>query len=243
MQIEEMNAIKPEETTVGELVARNYHAAGVFRNYGVDFCCGGGVTVRKACEKKGVDEGEILRALRQIEEMPVSGNENFNAWQPDALIDHIVETHHRYVRLKSEEIGHYAAKVARVHGQNHPENRDIWSLFIELANELLTHLREEEESVFPAIRSLYQGRLKGESTERAEAIVREALSEMEADHERAGEIMATIREKSHQYEPPADACTTYRILYRNLEDFEEDLHKHVHLENNILFEKAKALLA
>lgn len=243
MQTQELNRIEPERTTVGELVAWNYHAAGIFRKYGVDFCCGGGVTVRKACEKRGIEESELIGELNRIQELSFSENENYNAWQPDALIEHIQNTHHRFVRLKTDEIGHYAAKVARVHGQNHPENREIWSLFVELANELLTHLKEEEETVFPAIQKLYYGRLNRQSTEQAEVIVKEAIGEMESDHERAGSIMAIIREKSHQYTPPADACTTYRILYQNLKDFEEDLHKHVHLENNILFEKAKALLA
>lgn len=243
MQIKELNEIEPEQTTVGELVARNYHAAGIFRKYGVDFCCGGGVTVRKACEKKGIEEGELIRELNKIQESATSENENYKAWQPDALIEHIINTHHRYVRLKTEEIGHYAAKVARVHGQNHPENREIWTHFVELANALMTHMKEEEETVFPAINALYKGRLERQSTERAEAIVKEAIAEMEDDHEQAGTIMATIREKSHQFTPPADACTTYRILYQNLKDFEEDLHKHVHLENNILFEKAKKMLA
>lgn len=243
MQIKGLSQIEPERTTVGELVAQNYHAAGIFRKYGVDFCCGGGVTVRKACEKKGIEEGELIGELNKIQESPISGNENYQAWQPDALIEHIIATHHRYVRFKTKEIGHYAAKVARVYGQNYPENREIRTLFVELANELKTHMKEEEETVFPAINALYSGRLERQSTEGAEAIVKEAIGEMEADHEKAGSIMATIREKSHHYTPPADACTTYRILYQNLKDFEEDLHKHVHLENNILFEKAKKMLA
>lgn len=243
MQIQALNNIEPDQTTVGELVAQNYHAAGIFRKYGVDFCCGGGVTVRKACETKGIEESELIDELCGIQKSTPTDAENFYAWKPDVLIEHIMDTHHNYVRSKTEEIGYYAAKVARVHGQNHPENREIWSLFVELTNELLTHLKEEEETVFPAIQALYKGRLERKSTEQEEAIINESLGEMESDHEHAGSIMASIREKSNQYTPPEDACTTYRILYQNLKDFEEDLHKHVHLENNILFEQAKSLLA
>lgn len=234
--------IQPD-TSVGEIVARNYHAAGVFREAGLDFCCGGGISLKAACEKKNLDLDKMLGKLETIGRTEPSGDENYLAWEPGHLIDHIESTHHRFVRSKTEEIGAYAAKVARVHGERHPENVEIYHRFLELSHALMQHLKSEEEIVFPLIREVWEMRMNGETVYR-EVIdeLENQLSLMEDEHEGAGDEMARIRELSNAYTPPAEACATYRILYKNLEGFEQDLHKHVHLENNILFKKAEKLI-
>ncbi|MEX2600243.1 MAG: iron-sulfur cluster repair di-iron protein [Balneolaceae bacterium] len=235
--------IQPD-TSVGEIVARNYHAAGVFREAGLDFCCCGGISLKAACEKRNLDLNEMLERLEKIGKSDTSGDENYIAWEPGHLIDHIESTHHRFVRTKTEEIGAYAAKVARVHGERHPENVEIYHRFMELSQELLQHLKSEEEIVFPLIREVWKMRMSGEKVYR-EVIdeLENQLALMEEEHEGAGSEMAEIRKLSNTYTPPAEACATYRILYQNLAGFEQDLHKHVHLENNILFKKAEKLIS
>jgi regulator of cell morphogenesis and NO signaling len=237
------NKVELEDVTVGEIVADNYHAAGVFRQYGLDFCCGGNIKLKDACENHHIDTNRVVEELQAINWNQSTGNENYQAWEPGFLINHIIDTHHKYVLTKIEEITGYAARVARVHGTNHPENVDIYHKFSELAHEMLEHMKDEEETVFPLILEVYQQRMKGEDVagERREAL-RKQLALMEEDHEGAGGLMQTIRNLSNDFNPPADACTTYRILYQNLEGFEQDLHKHVHLENNILFKKAEKLI-
>jgi len=229
---------------IGDIVADNYHAAGVFKEFGIDFCCGGGISLEKACETKGIEKEEILGKLYPLYEAETrSTDENYSAWEPGHLIDHIEKTHHNFVRSKTSEISAYAAKVARVYGERNPETVEIYEHFMALSQDMLDHLSSEEERVFPLIREIYNSRIKGNkvSGEMLEAI-REELVQMEDEHDHAGGMMKKIRKLSNDFTLPEDACKTYQILYKNLEGFEEDLHKHVHLENNILFKKAEQLV-
>ncbi|MDX1591107.1 MAG: iron-sulfur cluster repair di-iron protein [Balneolaceae bacterium] len=229
--------------SVGDIVAENYEAAGVFRQYGIDFCCGGGQLLSVICEKKGVNAEDIQEDLEKVYGSETGSGENYSDWSPSFLIDYIENTHHTFVRKKTEEITSYAAKVARVHGETHPENKDIYWHFTELAGELIDHLESEENTVFPLIKSLESDLKEGRKPDPKKAEeLRMELDQMEEEHETAGRVMEKIGELSNRFTPPAGACATYRILYQNLEGFEKDLHKHVHLENNILFKKAEALL-
>ncbi len=238
-----MNTIKPEKTTIGEIVSSNYHAAGVFKKAGIDFCCGGGITLEKACAKKGLNPDEIVTILNALLQASVDQNSNYNAWSPDYLINHIIDTHHNFVRDKTSEIISYAGKVARVHGERNPENVAIYQRFLTLSREMLDHLKSEEERLFPLIKQIYQARMSGKPVSEDDInALRNELDQMEDEHEAAGDLMKEIRALSNDYTPPADACRTYQILYKNLEGFEADLHKHVHLENNILFKKAEQLV-
>lgn len=228
---------------IGDIVAENYHAAGVLKEFGIDFCCGGGISLEKACIKKNLNVNDVLGKLNQLERSNSNSDQNYNAWEPVYLIEHIEKTHHNFVRSKTSEISAYAAKVARVHGERHPENVGIYNKFVSLSRELLDHLKSEEERVFPLIREIYKSKMRGESIpDKIYGRLRDELALMEEEHEGAGDLMKEIRELSNNFTPPQGACATYRILYQNLAGFEEDLHKHVHLENNILFKKAEALL-
>lgn len=233
-----------KQSTIGEIVSDNYHAAGIFREYEIDFCCGGGKLLSEVCDKKGIPFEEITDRLKSAPWVNRSSGDNYNDWAPDFLVDYIVNTHHKFVRLKTDEVAGYAAKVAKVHGSRHPENVEIFKKFVTLSNELMEHLNEEESRVFPLIKNVYDKRQKGqEPTDNEISELKRELSQMVGEHEVAGSLMADIRELSNGFTPPQDACATYRILYENLAGFEKDLHKHVHLENNILFRKMERLVA
>ncbi len=238
-----MNNTTTDTRTIGEIVADNYHTADIFNKYGIDFCCGGGITLSEACKNKGVSINELSRAIREIDSLKTVSGDNFNAWEPAFLIDYIIGTHHSFVRNKVVEIAAYAEKVASVHGERLPVNIEIYKKFTALTSELLQHLQDEEQIVFPLIRSIARKRKKGiDLTDEELTELKEQLDLMVGDHDGAGDIMAEIRKLSNNFTPPEDACTTFRIFYQNLEGFENDLHKHVHLENNILFKKAEELL-
>lgn len=236
--------IDPNTTQIGDIVAANYHAAGIFKEFGIDFCCGGGVSLKKACEKRNLNTDNVMEKLNLLQSSNDDSNENYQAWEPGFLIDHIEQTHHNFVRTKTSEITAYAAKVAKVHGDRHPENIKIYDRFLILSLELLAHLEAEEERVFPLIRKIFAIRMEGKTVSKKLAdSLRKELELMVDDHDGAGDVMKELRELSNNFTPPDDACATYRILYQNLAGFEEDLHKHVHLENNILFKKAEKLVA
>lgn len=226
------------QQTIGEIVARDYRAAGVFKKFGLDFCCGGKQTVFEACEKKGVDLQKLNKELEKLNQQD-GGSHNYNDWSPSLLIDYIIERHHEFVRIKLPEIETYAKKVAKVHGSRNQELNEILYEFLMLKDELLNHLEKEETILFPYIKALVEAQKKEETVETPHfGTVENPVAMMESEHDEAGESMAKIQKLSNNFTPPEDACATYRVLFQNLEGFQDDLHKHVHLENNVLFPKA-----
>ncbi len=229
--------------TVGELVAQDYRWASVFKKHGIDFCCGGGKTINAACKKKGINAAELEAQFYATEQQAQSaGNVNPSGWELDFLADFIVNVHHRYVRENAPLIQEFIRKVARVHGHAQPETVQIAGLFDELAAEMAAHMAKEEEVLFPHVKKLAAAAREGGVPEQPGfGTVRNPVQAMEDEHERAGALMAQIRALSSDFTPPEYACNTYRVAYAKLHEFEEDLHRHVHLENNILFPKTIAL--
>ena len=233
------------QRTIGDLVAEDYLRAGVFNQYDIDFCCGGKRTLAAACEKQEIPLDEIEQALQSTGRNGTGSARRPGNWAPDFLADYIENEHHAYVRESIPVLRAFTQKVARVHDSTWPELVDIAGLFEELAAELLRHTEEEEEMLFPYIRALVAAAEGKPAPEHVAAFetVQEPIQSMEDDHERAGEIMRRIRALSDDFTPPEGACNTYRASFAKLEEFETDLHRHVHLENNLLFPKTAALEA
>ena len=176
---------------------------------------------------------EVLQDLSTLSQ-PSADQHNYNDWGLDFLADYIIQNHHSFVRKMLPELNFYAEKVARVHGESHPELLDILEKVKLLSYELVDHLEKEETDLFPQIKGLVQQQKAG--------VVKQTLLEiLESEHEKAGELMAEIESLTNNFTPPESACASYRVLFQNLEGFQKDLHKHVHLENNILFPKALEL--
>lgn len=232
--------ITPEKT-VAEVVTENIKASHIFKKYGIDFCCGGGISIQKACEKKGVDFSAVLKDLSAIDSLDETETD-FNKMELDELIDYIIEKHHKYVNANIGLLLQYSVKVARVHGENNPELKEIYSLFEKVAGELAAHMKKEEMVLFPFIKKMVNAdRENKEMHFPYFTTVANPIKMMEDEHEFAGNIFKEIAELSNNYTPPSHACNTYRALFDKLEEFEEDLHQHIHLENNILHPKALIL--
>lgn len=224
------------DETLGQIAAKDLRKAKVFRKYGLDFCCGGKKTVKEACKEKGLDVKKIEQELLQADRLPDSRPVPYNEWSPDFLADYIVNTHHRYVRKNLPDIRAYAEKVMQVHGNRHPELLRIRQLVEEVYNEMMAHMLKEEKVLFPYIKELVNAQNPTQPLQAAHfGTVQNPIHMMEMEHEVVGTNLATIRELSHDYTLPEDACASYSLMYRMLDEFEEDLHLHVHLENNILF--------
>lgn len=234
-----------EEKTIGEMVAEDYRKAEIFKRNGIDFCCGGKKTVLEVCRQKGIDPGTIARELQALDERAdVSGTPDVRSWPLPLLMDYIVQIHHQYIRETAPRIVEYARKVARVHGHAWPENIEIVRIFTMVQQELDSHMMKEEQVLFPYIRRLAEASKNGQDLPHAPfGSVANPIGMMESEHEEAGEALREIRALSHDYTPPEGACNTYRVLYSLLEEFENDLHRHVHLENNILHPRALELEA
>jgi regulator of cell morphogenesis and NO signaling len=228
-------------TTVGRIVADDYRAAAIFERYGIDFCCGGNRPMADACRERGVDSQAVAAAVEAATAQADTGGQPFNAWELDALIGHIVATHHRYIREAVPSMLAHTRKVADVHGERHPEVRKIAAAFEGVAEELMSHMAREEQVLFPYITALVSAGRGGPVPRAPFGTVANPIRMMEREHQAAGDEMAGIRQASGGYALPEDACMTYKVTYQELAAFEADLHQHVHLENNILFPKALEL--
>jgi len=228
--------------TIGEIVAVDFRTARVFENHGIDFCCGGKVALEAICTEKGLDLAAIIRELDTVQSEPVERNQNYSSWTLAFLADYIVNTHHVYLKENDEQIAAYARKIATVHGAHHPEVIRIAAIFEKIATDMVGHLKEEEEVFFPALRRADAARTAGSAPDdKDRETIRASLLRLHREHEEIGDAIHEIRHLSNGYAIPGDACNTFMLTYRKLKEFEDDLHKHVHLENNILFSKAAQL--
>ena len=223
--------------TLAEIVTENIRSAIVFEEYGLDFCCNGKRPLSEACAEKNVNVNEVVNSLTGLTSN--NSSENINDWELDFLVDYIINNHHQYVRRMIPVVSLHADKVASVHGQNHPETIQIADLFLAVREELEGHMMKEERMLFPYIKQLYEAKKSNKQvTPPPFGTIQNPIRMMEAEHTSAGSAMQKIRELSNNFSVPEDACNTFKALYSELKEFEEDLHKHIHLENNILFPKS-----
>lgn len=227
------------QETLGQIAAKDLRKAQIFKKYGLDFCCGGKKTIKQACAEKGLDVTQIEQELQQADNLAATGRPlPYNEWELDFLADYIVNTHHRYVKKNLPDIKTYSNKVMRVHGNHHPELIKVNELVQAIEAELTPHMAKEEQILFPYIKDMVVAQKNGTIERRAFGTVGNPVKMMEMEHDIVGKLMGDIRVLTDGYLLPADACASYSLLYRLLSEFEDDLHLHIHLENNILFPKA-----
>jgi regulator of cell morphogenesis and NO signaling len=228
--------MKTLDQSLGEIVAADFRAASVLTKAGIDFCCGGKKSLGEACAEKHLDPSALLMKLDELEGSPAVPGQNYNDWSLDFLADYIVNTHHSYLKKILPELVFYTQKIAGVHGKNHAELLEVSRLFRELSWELSQHLQMEEDILFPAIKETTKS-----SSKEAREKIRGEISRLTGEHEFAGSHIDKIRDITQGFMVPEDGCNTYQLTFKLLKQFEDDLHIHVHLENNILFPKALKL--
>jgi regulator of cell morphogenesis and NO signaling len=237
--------LQPRETDIiGDLVASDFRAAGVFERFGIDFCCGGRRSLADACEQAGVDAADVVLDLIRLGTSPRHPEDDVARWSPTRLVTHIVGRHHAYIRSAMPMIGAYLSRLVEVHGARHPELAEVRREFDRLAVELRQHLMKEEQVLFPYILELAEFDQTGATLPPSPfGTIANPIRMMEREHQEAGDELRAIRDLTHGYATPPDGCTTYRVAMAELERFERDLHEHVHLENNVLFPAAVAIEA
>lgn len=231
--------METKEKTIGDYVAEDFRTAEVFKKYNIDFCCKGGRTLDEVSQHKQINKEKLHQELEAVKSKNPGAEVDFNSWPLDLLADYIEKTHHRYVEEKTQIIVPFLNKLSKVHGDRHPELLEIEKLFNDCAQEMAAHMKKEELILFPFIKKLMAAKSKGSPIESSHfGSVENPIVAMKHDHEEEGERFAKISALSNNYQFPDDACRTYQVTFRMLEDFEKDLHKHIHLENNILFPKS-----
>lgn len=230
------------KTTIGEIVANDFRTAAIFSKYSIDFCCKGHRTLEEVCKKREIEEDLLMEELDGAKNNSANQSFDYKSWPLDLLTDYIEKTHHQYVEEKAPIIRQFLNKLCSVHGELHPELFEINTLFTESASDLIAHMKKEEQILFPFIKKIKTAQHKGTTIEMSHfGTIENQIVLMKEEHDNEGHRFRKIAALTHNYTPPADGCNTYKVTFAMLEEFERDLHKHIHIENNILFPKAITL--
>ena len=227
-----------KETLIGTIVANDYRTATVFKNYGIDFCCNGNRSIEDVCSQHHISVENLIKEIDNAATAVSTGSIDYSTWPLDLLADYIEKKHHRYVEARSREILPYLAKIVSVHGARHPELATVEQLFKESVGELAMHMKKEELILFPYVRKMVEAKNSGTTLQTDVGTVQNPIKMMMHEHDAEGERFRKIAALTNNYTPPEDGCNTYKITYSFLKEFEDDLHLHIHLENNILFPKS-----
>lgn len=229
--------------TIGEIALEMPNTTRVFEEFKIDYCCGGSKTLFEACEAAGADPEMILDKITGISDADEVAQ---LGWVADAslsqLVDYLEDKHHTFTKTELGQLLPLMEKVARVHGERHPELLELQGVFQTLCDDLLPHLRKEEMILFPYVREMEFKFAKGYSATLPNfGSVQHPVQVMMTEHDSDGELLANMRELSKDYKIPEDACSSFTALYTRMETLEKDLHQHIHLENNLVFPKAVEL--
>lgn len=224
------------EMTIGEIVADNFSYAEVFSQFNIDFCCRGNRLLKSVIETENIEKSRLLAALQE-KATHQDHHINFKAWPLELLVDYVTKYHHAKIREKGPELLQLCQKVAKVHGESHPELITVAELFESSLEDLLSHLYKEDHILFPVIYHL-AGIPPKLSEEACFPSIEMPISVMMQEHDQEGERFRQIAQLTHQYHVPADACQSYRLMMTLLKKFEQELHEHIHVENNIIFPEA-----
>jgi len=229
------------DTRVGDIVEANFKTSQVFDKNKIDFCCGGGISLGEACKKANVDINKLVTELESLVVLNDPDSRYIDGLELNELCDYIEKRHHTYVNENIPFLQQKLQKLCDVHGDNHPELFKIKELFDGAAGNLSAHMKKEELILFPYIRKMvkYKKEALNAKGEFGEAI--KTIDLMHEEHQIEGERFEKISTLTSSYNSPPDGCNTYNVTYQTLQDFEKDLHRHIHLENNILFKKALKL--
>jgi regulator of cell morphogenesis and NO signaling len=231
-----------ETATVADVALSFPQAIELFKQYDLDYCCNGKLPFTTACRNAQLNPEKVWNEIVQIPLKVKGGNLlNFEKWNSSVLVDFIVQHHHEYVRESIPKIQGLLAKIVEVHSDMNPELLIVRNEFNELAEELLAHLPKEEQILFPAIKRIDGQPIASVESEISPTALSMPIMVMEEEHDRAGTLIKSIRARTNQYTPPSYACPTYQLTLTMLQEFDNDLIQHIHLENNILFPRFKSV--
>lgn len=231
------------EQTLASIVTQHHQTVPVLEKYRLDFCCKGKRTLTEACAEKGLFIEEIMQELENSVHIKEAMIIPYNEMNAEQLIRHILLHHHFYVRQSMPAIEDHLTKVAAKHGDRFSYMKNVRELFTHLKSEMYLHMQKEEMILFPRIKEIESFSRYSQKTQREQSYINTPVAVMENEHDEAGAVMEQIRILTSNYKAPESACTTFRVVLDELKAFEEDLHQHVHLENNLLFPLAKKMMA
>jgi len=230
-----ISRMEPTQKTIGQLALESPNAIAVLEKMSIDYCCHGNRSIDAACNDAGISVQDLLSAIGQAP-ADASGRD-WSATPLKDLQEYIVTTHHVFTRDMLATVNQLAAKVGDRHGANHPEVVQVRGLVLQLVGDLIPHMMKEEQILFPYVEQLEAG----DAQPPFFGTVRNPVRMMMMEHDAAADLLVELRRVTADYTLPGDACISFRALYERLQDLEQDLHRHIHLENNVLFPRAVEL--
>jgi len=226
------------KSTIGEIVADDFRTAAVFTKYHIDFCCKGYRTIEEVCKKRDIEETVLIEYIRNAKINTANQSFDYKTWPVDVIADYLTKTHHRYIEEKAPIILQYLTKLIGVHGEIHPELHEIHTIFSKSFLDLTVHMNREEMVVFTFIIKMKNAQTQGIDLDTPAFLsIENPIVTLKEDHEMESGRFRKIAALTNNYTPPTESCNTYKVAFAMLEEFEKDLRKHIHLENNILFPK------
>jgi len=230
------------EETLASIVTRHQHAATILEKHHLDFCCKGKRTLYQACNEKGIMIEPVITDLKQATENNKNIHNKFDLMNAENLIHYILAKHHSYVKQAMPSILSHLEKVSAKHGKSFPNMILVFEIFSLIKEELNTHMFKEEEMLFPRIKELEYLFTHKINIAFPDSYINDLLAAMELEHHNVGALLIDIVNLSNDYAIPKEACMTFKVVLEELKYFEEDLHKHIHLENNVLFPLVKNMV-
>jgi regulator of cell morphogenesis and NO signaling len=230
--------------SVREVAVQVPESTRLFETLKIDYCCGGNKPLTEACASAGVEADNVIAMLALLSKTNRKDNDtvDFQKLSLTELITHILETHHVFTKSELDRLDALTEKVIGAHATNHPELLKVGELFRQLCIDLKPHMFKEEQILFPYMKAMELADSQNQPPPFAPfGTVDNPIRMMTKEHDTAGDILRELRTVTSDYRVPSDACISYQTLYQALEEFEKDLHQHIHLENNILFPKAVKL--
>jgi regulator of cell morphogenesis and NO signaling len=220
--------------TEADITIMDYGNVEVSKNIGIDFSCDSNKTFKEVSNKAGVAEEQLKETL--------GPSCQFNTWDADSIIDHIINTHHRYAKQNAVVIYELSQKVAHRHSKNHPEFATLATEIFFFLHDLLNHIIKEEKTLFPNIRQLMKSRkILGSPAHTTFGAMGDSVRLIQEHHRAVGKELKALRQLTDNYTLPEDACNLCGHLFKKMQEFETDLLIHVDLESNIFFPKAIAV--
>lgn len=237
--VTDFDTIESRQLTVADIVLAYPSSRTVMKKYNIDFCCNGHQLFSEACRQARVTPEQLLKELPAASSKDLPDASRFAEWNLAFVADYIEENHHKYVKHAIPKISALLDEVCDIHGEDHPVLLEINDDFIDLSDELLSHMEREEKMVFPVIRRLYRKEISFIEDMQLPSHMVAPIDVLEEDHQFAGDLVASIRHLSNGYQPRPDSCSKLRLLYRYLQEFDDDVMTHIFLENNVLFERIR----
>jgi len=235
-----MLSYQDQNITLSDIVRADYRTADVFKKHGLNYCCGGRTALKEACAAQNIDytllQEELTTATKTI---ALPNNLPYHQWKVNFLVDYIVNVHHEYVKQTLPRLEGNLISFVNNHKKQYPELVAVESTFLQLYKIISQHTQVEEEVTFPYIKQIANAYSRKETYGNLFVrTLRKPLSSVDQDHREISALLSQLRSLTHQFTFPENACTNHRVIYQKLQELDNDLTQHKHLENNFLFPKA-----